>query len=239
MAQADFAVINLKRAITSSHRLWAGAHKAFYFGAPPEAAVRLAAAGVDRVSLANNHITIFWTLARRDCGIPWPYCGNKAWPLPGAGANLTEASAPAVVERNGIRFDLVVFCDHQEDFAAGRDTAGMAYLDLDDDPGALRAFQEGLQRMRKAGVDWPVLSLHWGSNWAQTPTPHFVRLAHAAINMGYALIYGHSAHIFQGIENYCGHPNSLFRRRLDGRLLHGPSLPQQRATPFRVGAARI
>lgn len=63
-----------------------------------------------------------------------------------------------------------------------------------------------MEHMQKAGIDWPILSLHWGSNWAQTPALYFMHLAHAAIDMGYALLYGYSAHIFQDIENYRGHP---------------------------------
>lgn len=50
--------------------------------------------------------------------MPWPFAGTGI-AYAGAGANLTEALAPAIVERNGIRFGMVAFCDHQEDFAAG------------------------------------------------------------------------------------------------------------------------
>jgi poly-gamma-glutamate synthesis protein (capsule biosynthesis protein) len=60
--------------------------------------------------------------------------------------------------------------------------------------------------MRELGVEWPILSLHWGPNMVRRPSPCFVRLAHAAIDMGYAALFGHSAHVFHGIEVYNGRP---------------------------------
>lgn len=55
-------------------------------------------------------------------------------------------------------------------------------------------------------MDWPILSLHWGSNRAERPPGNFVRLAHAAVDMGYGISFGHSARLFQGVEIYRGRP---------------------------------
>jgi poly-gamma-glutamate synthesis protein (capsule biosynthesis protein) len=124
----------------------------------------------------------------------------------GAGRNVEEALAPAVVDRAGIRFGMAAFCDHQGDFAAGPDLPGIAFLDLDDERSARKRFQESLDRMREFGVEWPILSQHWGPNMVWKPSLRFIRLAHAAIDMGYAALFGHSAHIFHGIEFYKGRP---------------------------------
>lgn len=203
MRAADLTVVNLECAITSREAVWEGKAKAFYFAAPPVAVDSLVDAGVDLVSLANNHSLDFGrqglidTLALlREHGIA----------VAGAGRNLEEAWAPAVVARAGIQFGMAAFCDHQQDFAAGPDLPGIAFLDLDDEPAARKRFQESLDRMRELGVEWPILSLHWGPNMVWKPSRRFVRLARAAIEMGYAALFGHSAHIFHGIEVYRGRP---------------------------------
>jgi poly-gamma-glutamate synthesis protein (capsule biosynthesis protein) len=111
-----------------------------------------------------------------------------------------------MIECRAIRFGMAAFCDHQADFAARRDRAGIAYLDLDDEPAAIAALRDALEALRHAAVDWPILSLHWGPNMAFRPSKKFRRLAHAAIDMGWKILFGHSAHVFQGIEIYRGCP---------------------------------
>lgn len=203
MRGADLTIVNLECAITSTNQQWSGVPKAFYFGAPPEAVQALVDAGIDLVSLANNHILDFDVAGLRDTLRHLRHCGIAH---AGAGNDLGEALAPAVVTRRGIRFGMAAFCDHQADFAAGRDSPGMAWLDLDDDTAALTSMSRALASLRAAGVDWPILSLHWGPNMVVRPSGAFRRLAHAAIDMGWKILFGHSAHVFHGIEIYKGCP---------------------------------
>jgi len=203
MRQADLTLVNLECAITGSSQPWSGAPKAFYFGAPPEAVQSLLDAGVDGVSLANNHILDFDTAGLRDT---LRILRRHGIGCAGAGADLDEARAPRFFERNGIKFGLVAFCDHQADFAAQGHRPGIAYLDLTDEAAALGQFRASLAHISKGGADWPILSLHWGPNKAERPSHYFVRLAHAAIDMGYRILFGHSAHVFQGVELYRGCP---------------------------------
>ena len=203
MRAADLTIVNLECAITSRDALWEGEAKAFYFGAPPAAVEALVGAGVDLVSLANNHSLDFGRQGLIDTLALLREHGIAA---AGAGRNVEEALTPVVVDRAGIRFGMAAYCDHQEDFAAGPELPGIAFLDLDDELSARKRFQESLDRMRELGVDWPILSLHWGPNMVWKPSRRLVRLAHAAIDMGYAALFGHSAHIFHGIEVYQGRP---------------------------------
>jgi len=203
MREPDLTIVNLECAITASHRLWPGRPKAFYFGAPPEAAQSLVEAGVDVVSLANNHVLDFGVAGLHDT---LRHLGEHGIGYAGAGRDIGEARAPVFFERNGIRFGMVAYCDHQEDFAAGEHTPGIAYLDVEDEARAKVEFQRGLERIKAAPVDWPILALHWGPNMVNRPSESFKRLAHAAIDMGYAILFGHSAHVFHGIEIYRGCP---------------------------------
>ncbi|MDO9215855.1 MAG: CapA family protein, partial [Lacisediminimonas sp.] len=149
LRSADLCIVNLECAITSASRRWDGEPKAFYFGAPPQAASALAHAGVDLVSLANNHVLDFGLAGLRDTlrlldeqGIG--HCG--------AGHALAGALAPVVREVQGLRFGMVSFCDHQADFAAAAGRPGIAWLDLDDEAGALHAFRQALDSLQQQAV---------------------------------------------------------------------------------------
>ncbi|WP_167759704.1 CapA family protein [Massilia horti] len=200
---ADLAIVNLECAITASTRQWHGEPKAFYFGAPPQAIESLTGAGIDLVSLANNHALDFDVRGLLDTV---DALDAHSIAHAGAGADLQAALRPVIVERNGLRIGMAAFCDHQEDFAAGPARPGIAWLDLRDEPAALAAFSRALDALARADVDWPILSLHWGPNMAWRPSPRFRRLAHAAIDMGWKILFGHSAHVFQGIEWRNGAP---------------------------------
>jgi poly-gamma-glutamate synthesis protein (capsule biosynthesis protein) len=78
----------------------------------------------------------------------------------------------------------------------------MAWLDLHDEAAAIDAVARALAPLRAAGVRWPILSLHWGPNMVSEPSNRQRRLAHAAIEAGWKIVYGHSAHVFQGVELY-------------------------------------
>lgn len=203
MRVADVTVVNLECAITSSTQPWRGVPKAFYFGTPPEAAQSLENAGVDLVSLANNHTLDFNTEGLHDT---LRHLDAHGIAHAGAGANKHAARVPACVERGGVKFGMVAYCDHQEDFAAGDNQPGIAYLDLADEQRTLAEIGKARSALRDNGVHWPILSLHWGSNWAERPSRYFIKLARAAIDMGYGIVFGHSAHLFQGIEIYRGRP---------------------------------
>lgn len=200
---ADLALVNLECAITLSDRRWEGTPKAFYFGAPPEAAQSLAHAGIGLASLANNHVLDFGAQGLQDT---LHHLRSHGIAHAGAGGDAQTARAPAYLQRKGLSFGMVAYCDHQADFAAGAATPGMSYLDLSDEQNTLAELRRNCTVLQGAGVDWPILSLHWGSNWAERPPDNFVRLAHAAVDMGYGIIFGHSAHLFQGVEIYRGRP---------------------------------
>ncbi len=203
LRSADLCIVNLECAITSASRRWDGEPKAFYFGAPPQAACALAQAGVDLVSLANNHVLDFGVAGLRDT---MRLLDEQGIGHCGAGHALAGALAPVVREVQSLRFGMASFCDHQADFAAAAGRPGIAWLDLDDEAGVLHAFRQALADLQQQAVDWPILTLHWGPNMVWRPSQQFRRLAHAAIDMGWKILFGHSAHVFHGVEIHRGCP---------------------------------
>jgi poly-gamma-glutamate synthesis protein (capsule biosynthesis protein) len=200
---ADLAIVNLECALTDSALQWHGAPKAFYFRALPGAGQALFDAGVRLVSLANNHSLDYDVQGLDDT---LRTLDARCIAHTGAGPDLAWAQSPAVVPCGDVLVGMAAFCDHQDDFAATDDHPGIAWLDLHDEAAAVDAFARALAPLHTAGVRWPILSLHWGPNMVTAPSAHLRRLARAAVDVGWKIVYGHSAHVFQGVELYRGCP---------------------------------
>ena len=172
---------------------------------PTEPRVVASAASVERlladrfhvVTLANNHT--FDCLddgfhATRDMlnrlGVAWF----------GAGDDLAEASAPAVLERGGVRLAFIAAVGHRSGparFAAENDW-GVAPLDVP-------RLAETIARLRDE-ADHVIVSVHWGEERFRIPSPKQVEQAHALADAGASLILGHHPHVIQGLEVYGGVP---------------------------------
>jgi poly-gamma-glutamate synthesis protein (capsule biosynthesis protein) len=86
--------------------------------------------------------------------------------------------------------------DHPSDFAATPGRAGVAYADL-------RVGTPGwvLDAIRTAQADAVLVTPHWGPNMVQEPLPHVRRAARVLLGAGAALVAGHSAHVFHGVDD--------------------------------------
>jgi len=160
-------------------------------------------AGVNVVSLANNHILDF-----SETGLfnTVDILNKIHLYHAGAGKNEHEAYSPAVFTKKNIKFGLAAFCNDQQAFAAHRNQPGMAYISLHNLREAIQCIQTAYHALEAAKVDFPILSINWQSNMIERPTVQFIKIAHAAIEMGYKLLFGHGSHFFQGIEIYHGCP---------------------------------
>lgn len=203
LRRADVTLVNLECALTSHRRPWTGPRKPFYFGAPPKAVESLTGAGVSAVSLANNHALDF---GREGLQEMVELLDRHGVAHVGAGSSSAEARRPAVLDRAGARLGIVAYCDHQPDFAATPSRAGTAFLDLRNRVASRRQLRDDLDELRRLEVEVPIVSLHWGPNMVDRPSPRFVEFAHGLVDDGWALVHGHSAHVFQGVEVYRGRP---------------------------------
>jgi poly-gamma-glutamate capsule biosynthesis protein CapA/YwtB (metallophosphatase superfamily) len=190
--EADLFVMNLECCISERGTRWAAPGKAFFFRAPPPAAEALAVLGVDCVSLANNHALDFGEEALQDTldhlarvGIAWA----------GAGADVDRARAPAVLRAGAFRLGVLSLCDHPEDFAAGPGRPGVAFADLK------RGVPDWVSAaVRSVEAHAVLVTPHWGPNMVRSPVPHVRRAAQALVGAGAALVAGHSAHVFHGVQ---------------------------------------
>ncbi|MDP8947066.1 MAG: CapA family protein [Actinomycetota bacterium] len=200
LLSADLRIINLECAITEHKRPWSRTPKVFHFRADPLAIEVLRAAGVDACSLANNHTLDFEERGLLDTLEHLEGAGIR---YAGAGRNLEEAARPALL-KGGVA--LVAFTDNEPPFAAGPDKPGTNYLPVSMEPGVLRRVEEAIEAAREAGANTVVFSNHWGPNMVERPREIFRRFARAVVDRGADVYYGHSAHVFQGVEIYRGKP---------------------------------
>lgn len=194
---ADAVLANLECAVTEHRRRWRRTPKVFHFKAPPEAVAVLRAGGVKAVSLANNHILDWEEEGLRDTV---RHLDGAGIAHAGAGKTLAEAATPAVVEAGGLRLALVAMTDNERGWAADPDTPGVNWIPIATDAPTLATLDARIAAARRIGADLVVLSLHWGPNMVERPRPVFRAFARAALDLGADVVWGHSAHIFQGVE---------------------------------------
>jgi poly-gamma-glutamate synthesis protein (capsule biosynthesis protein) len=173
----------------------------------PENISCITAARVDYCSLANNHV------------LDWGYSGlaetiktlkEANVKCAGAGQNLREAKAPAVMEIEGKGRVIV--------FSYGLGTSGIpfAWAASEDRPGVnlledlsektIRHIKEKIAEV-KQHRDIIIVSIHWGGNWGYDIPSHQVEFAHKLISEAEVdVIHGHSSHHRKGIEVYQGKP---------------------------------
>jgi poly-gamma-glutamate capsule biosynthesis protein CapA/YwtB (metallophosphatase superfamily) len=203
LSSADLRIINLECAITGHKRPWSRTPKVFHFRADPPAVEVLRAARVEACSLANNHTLDFEEQGLLDTLAHLEAAGIR---YAGAGRNLEEAAQPALLDIDGERVALLAFTDNEPPFAAGPDKPGTNYLPISLEPEVLRRVEAAVGSAREAGAGTIVFSNHWGPNMVEQPKGSFRRFARAVVDRGADVYYGHSAHVFQGVEIYRGKP---------------------------------
>lgn len=200
-AQPDVRIINLETAVTTSDRYWPG--KEIHYRMSPRNVGCLSAAQIDCCTLANNHV------------LDWGYAGlvdtvktlqRVGIQTAGAGDDLRQAQAPAIVESGEPGRTLV--------FAYGSATSGIpsAWASIDGRAGVNLLPDLSLATVNRIGRDITalrcerdlvVVSLHWGSNWGFSIPVDQRRFAHELIaRAGVDVVCGHSSHHVKAIEVY-------------------------------------
>lgn len=196
----DARIINLETSVTTSGSYDRG--KAIHYRMHPAHGACLTAAHVDVCVLGNNHVLDYGREGLDETLRTLRSLGIKT---AGAGANLSQAQRPAIVDLTADR-RIVIFslgarsAGVAPDWAATPKGAGVDYLSDLSDASADRLLQRVAQ-VARAG-DLVVASLHWGDNWGYDVSASKVRFAHRLLDGGVALVHGHSSHHPRPIEVY-------------------------------------
>lgn len=199
---ADLRLCNLECVISDRGTPWTVTPKVFHFRSDAKNVAVLEAAGIDAVSLANNHTLDYGVEALLDT---LRLLDGAGIARAGAGADLAEASRPAIRAAAGVTVGLVAFTDNEPAWEATADRPGLFYAPID--PGDRRAQRLfAVVEEAKRTVDLLIVSAHWGPNWGYRPPAEHAPFARRLVDAGADVVFGHSGHVFRGIALYRGRP---------------------------------
>ena len=193
-SQADLVFANLECTISDRGT---AAQKSFTFRAPPAAADSVVAAGIDVVSLANNHAIDWGVPALRDTIAA---LDGRGVGYAGAGEDAAEAHAPVIIERNGLR---IAFLAYVESLAERTGFGTRLWAAAPDRPGLAMARPAQVVRdvaAARALADVVIVSVHGGREYRTNPSPKQRLVAQAALDAGASLFLGHHPHVLQGFQ---------------------------------------
>lgn len=188
LGSADIALINAEMAISNQGT---PADKEYVFRAPPSAAERIGAAGVDVASLANNHAMDYGGAALVDTVDLLEVEGVIAL---GAGATSDEAYRHRTIEvRPGVRVA----------FVGASMVVPLGFPATQTRPGIASAYQRDrvLANVRVAAeaADIVIATVHWGIERATCPNGLQRDFAFELLRSGADAVIGHHPHVLQPV----------------------------------------
>ncbi len=199
---ADLRIGNLECVLTDTTKPWLKTPKIFHFRSDSKNVNSLLSANIDIVSLANNHILDFNVQGLKDTLVMLKQAGIKS---AGAGLNITEAKKPVLLKKDGLSIGLIAFSDNEPAWEASRNEPGTFYVPIDLKDKRAKELLRIIEAV-KHSIDLLIVSAHWGGNWGYEPPSEHTIFAHAMIDSGADVIYGHSCHTFRGVEIYKNRP---------------------------------
>jgi poly-gamma-glutamate synthesis protein (capsule biosynthesis protein) len=194
LKSADFTAVNLETPVTSRGR---PQPKTYHFKTKPVAFTALRDAGVDLVTMANNHI-----LDYGQTGLEDTLAAAKAahFPYVGAGLNAASAWAPYVTTINGTKIAIVGVSQVAELASAWVATARR--------PGEANAINLGQTlaavRAAKRLARIVIVFMHWGTEGMACPDQNQLSFAPKLAAAGASIIVGSHSHMLQG-SGWLGH----------------------------------
>jgi poly-gamma-glutamate synthesis protein (capsule biosynthesis protein) len=201
---ADVRLCNLECVLTRHSQPWGAqpgqSWKMFHFRGDPAHVACLEAAGIQMVSLANNHVLDYQREGLREM---LTVLDAHHIAHAGAGPDLDAARRSALWTGNGKRIAMLALTDNEAQWAATPENGGVWYAPLDEIEDADADLRAVLTQLGHA-ADLRIVSAHWGGNAGYRPPEEHRRLAHDWIEAGANLVFGHSSHVFRGVELYRG-----------------------------------
>lgn len=159
------------------------------FRGQPESIKGLVASGFDVVSVCSNHTMQHGKVALVEMVEHLNASGIEFVGVEDDEPNMKNL---CILERQGVRFAFLAYNFRPQQY----------FLD----PPSWKT--PSLELIKKEthsvadSVDHVIVSLHWGDEFVEYPSPKQVRMAHDLIDHGVTLVVGHHPHIVQGVEQY-------------------------------------
>jgi poly-gamma-glutamate capsule biosynthesis protein CapA/YwtB (metallophosphatase superfamily) len=188
LRSADFAALNLETAVTSRGM---PQPKNYHFRAPAAAFTALRDAGIDLVTMANNHVLDYGVAGLADT---MAAARAARFPVVGIGVDAEAAWAPYVTTIKGVTIAVVGVSQVAELASSWVATPGRPgeanAIDLHRTLAAVRAAK------RLASI--VIVFMHWGTEGQACPDPAQLSLARRLAAAGASIIVGAHAHMLQG-----------------------------------------
>jgi poly-gamma-glutamate synthesis protein (capsule biosynthesis protein) len=188
LKSADFTAVNLETAVTSGGT---PQPKTYHFRTTPVAFTALREAGVDLVTMANNHVIDYG-----QAGLADTLAAAKAarFPYVGIGRDAAAAWAPYLITIKGFKIAVIGVSQVAE--------LASSWVATDTRPGEANAIDIrrtiAAVRSAKRLASVVIVFMHWGTEGAACPNQDQLSLARGLAAAGASVIVGAHAHMLQG-----------------------------------------
>ncbi|MCG3172972.1 MAG: hypothetical protein GMKNLPBB_01144 [Myxococcota bacterium] len=194
LQEGDVVFANLETPLTRSGDKFPD--KTFNFRQDPGSAAAIKRAGINVVSLANNHMMdysargLLDTIAALD---------KEGVAYAGAGPNLRAARKPALLKVKGVTVAVLAYAlTFPTEFHTTGAQPGTVF-------GHAHFLREDIPKARRE-ADLVLVSFHWGAELMPSPKDYQKELARAAVGAGADAVLGHHPHVIQPVEYVEGKP---------------------------------
>ena len=192
LADADYTIANLETTIgRKDNRAYSGFPN---FNTPESLLDTLKDAGIDFLTLANNHI-----LDRGFEGLQLTVDNVARRGFDYAGANRTpeEKARTVVVDAGGVRLGMLCYTEMTNGMPKKKDKSparqyGVNYMGDAD-------FSEDVRRLREAGAEVVIALPHWGVEYRREPTERMQSDARRLVAAGVDVVLGSHPHMVQPV----------------------------------------
>jgi poly-gamma-glutamate synthesis protein (capsule biosynthesis protein) len=194
LSSADFTAVNFETSVTDRGT---PQPKTFHFRAPASSFTALRDAGIDMVTMANNHVLDYGQVGLADT-----LAAVKAarFPYVGIGTDAAAAWAPYVATIKGTKIAIIGVSQVAE--------LASSWVATDTRPGEANAIDLGRTlaavRAAKRLASVVIVFMHWGTEGTSCPDPRQLSLARQLSAAGASIIIGAHAHMLQG-SGWLGH----------------------------------
>ena len=192
LGNADYTIANLETTIGKYGNMAYSGYP--LFNTPETLLDTVRDAGVDFLTLANNHM-----LDRYFEGMQATVDWVEKYGFAHGGANRTpeEREKPVIVEVNGIRIGVLCYTQMTNGMEAYCSSAvkeyGVCYL-------RKTAFDTDIEKLKAEGVDVIIAVPHWGEEYRRRPEQNTVNIARYMIAAGVDVVLGSHPHMVQPVR---------------------------------------
>lgn len=197
ISDADLTFANLEVPISD---LYPPPSSGMSFIAPEKNLDYIKGAGIDIVSVANNHSANFGKNVFLD---NLQNLENKNIKVCGGGKNLEEALSPVIIDIKGLKVGFVCTSSIIGSLYADENSPGVPFLGLEpwyrDDKSSREIVADAIKKSQKE-ADITIVSPHWGVEYVHSPNQSQREAGREFLEAGADLVIGTHPHVVQGVE---------------------------------------